>query len=173
MCALIETSRHPQHLAATICMMLGCSAALSSSCPDLIRLSPMKTLSEAPSFRLLSAKLNPAFPLADVPRCISISVLALNIPTDHLRLPSQGRILQAIPSQNPRIVPASCHACPFIVLCPSYPQYIVLRPLILTRNAAKVIAVIPVRRGLPNPSPKEVALAQAQEGSDTRLQVLL
>jgi hypothetical protein len=67
----------------------------------------------------------------------------------------------------------SCYTCPLIALCPSYPQPVVLFPLILTRNAARVIPVIPVRRGLPNPSPKEVAFAQAQEGSDTRLQVLL
>jgi hypothetical protein len=31
-----------------------------------------------------------------------------------------------------------------IVLCPSYPQLVVLCPLILTENAAKVITVIPV-----------------------------
>jgi hypothetical protein len=60
---------------------------------------------------------------------------------------------------NAWIMAAFCCLRPFIVLCPSYPQLVVLFPLILTRNAAKVITVISVRRVLPNLRPKEVAFA--------------
>jgi hypothetical protein len=62
---------------------------------------------------------------------------------------------------------------PFLGLLTPYPQSVVLPPLIPPPITTKVIAVIPVGKVLPNPSPQEVEIAQAQEGPDTRFQVLL
>src|SRR5260370_21383184 len=138
-------------------------AACSQDCADALRFSVQDPLRE-PSFLTPQNSFHIRIP--QCPRCIKIShrSLSLTIPAESLRV-NQGR--------NPELCPASCYIDPSIVLCPSYPQPMVLFPLILASNAAKVIPVIPVRRGLPNPSPKEVAFAQAQEGSDPRLQILL
>ena len=145
---------------------LDCNAgkrpSCSQECADSLRVSVQDPLRE-PSFLILQNSFHIRIPRC--PRCIKISHRSLSFAIRPFSRVNQGR--------NPELCPASCYTHPLIALCPSYPQHVVLSPLILTNNAAKVISVILVRRGLPNPLPIEVAFAQAQEGSDTRLQVLL
>jgi hypothetical protein len=75
--------------------------------------------------------------------------------------------------ESTQYIASSGNGGPFLVLVTPYPQSVVLYPLIPPSITTKVIAVIPVGKGLPNLSPEEVAIAQAQEGPDTRFQVLL
>jgi hypothetical protein len=160
-------------------MMLGCSAetsaACSQCCADFCRFIYQKLpLPKLLSQSSLAAKHQFLFLL--LPETYSHSRSLKSTMYRHrwiLRLRFRAESLMHEIRQISQLCPASCYMRPFIVLCPSYPQPMVLLPLIPTRIEARVIPVISVRRGLPNPPPKEVALAQAQEGSDTRLQVLL
>jgi hypothetical protein len=141
-CALIKTSPHSQSPPVTICMMLGCSAetpaALSPSCPDLMRLSPMKTLSQTSLISLALQNLS-AF---NVRRRTMDQTMYPRLGIASCVPNSQARISDMKRGRKTGNMPESCHARPFIVLCPSYPQSVVLFPLIRTRNAAKVIPVI-------------------------------
>jgi hypothetical protein len=64
---------------------------------------------------------------------------------------------------------------PFVVFRSSYPQLVVLYPLIPSQTAATVESVLSVRASSFQliHSPRRGALAKAQKGSDTRLQILL
>src|SRR5580692_10171286 len=57
----------------------------------------------------------------------------------------------------------SCEPCPLMVLWTSYPQPVVLSPLILRWNAARVNPVIPDGRSLPNLRPQRSNLLKLKK----------